>query len=77
MVRKANEDLAKWEESRGLLIPGEDWVKEEQMEIVFKAGTSKRIWNELYKVRGRCQGFLLDSKSQLSVLFHNKKFASL
>ncbi|RUS69848.1 hypothetical protein EGW08_022387, partial [Elysia chlorotica] len=50
MVKKANEDLAKWEETQGLPVPGEDWVKDEQLEIVFKAGTSKRIWNELYKV---------------------------
>ncbi|GFO19511.1 nucleolar GTP-binding protein 2 [Plakobranchus ocellatus] len=50
LVKKANEDLAKWEESQGLLIPGENWIKDEQLEIIFKAGTSKRIWNELYKV---------------------------
>lgn len=50
MVQKANDDLAKWEESQGLLVPSDDWVKDEQLEIVFKAGTSKRIWNELYKV---------------------------
>ena len=68
MVKKANEDLAKWEESHGLLVPGEDWVKDEQMEIVFKAGTSKRIWNELYKVSFVNHFWLLCLKPR--ILFH-------
>lgn len=51
MVKNAETDLDKWEENQSLLVPQEDGVKKEQLEIVFKAGTSKRIWNELYKVR--------------------------
>ncbi|KAK0042608.1 nucleolar GTP-binding protein 2 [Biomphalaria pfeifferi] len=50
MVKNAETDLAKWEETQNLLIPQEEGVKDGQLEIVFKAGTSKRIWNELYKV---------------------------
>ncbi|XP_059157266.1 nucleolar GTP-binding protein 2-like [Physella acuta] len=50
MVKNAETDLQKWEESQSTLVPQEDGVKSEQLEIVFKAGTSKRIWNELYKV---------------------------
>ncbi|XP_012936495.1 nucleolar GTP-binding protein 2 isoform X2 [Aplysia californica] len=50
MVKNAESALAKWEEDQSLLTPVEEGVKDEQLEIVFKAGTSKRIWNELYKV---------------------------
>lgn len=51
MVKNAETDLAKWEETQNLLTPQEEGVKDGQLEIVFKAGTSKRIWNELYKVK--------------------------
>ncbi|CAL1532729.1 unnamed protein product [Lymnaea stagnalis] len=50
MVKNAEDDLTKWEESQSLVVTHEDGVKDGQLEIVFKAGTSKRIWNELYKV---------------------------
>ncbi|KAH9523718.1 Nucleolar GTP-binding protein 2 [Bulinus truncatus] len=50
MVKNAEVDLAKWEETQNSLSPLEEGVKDGQLEIVFKAGTSKRIWNELYKV---------------------------
>lgn len=50
MVKNAESALSKWEEQQSQLTPMEEGVKDEQLEIVFKAGTSKRIWNELYKV---------------------------
>ncbi|BFZ16740.1 hypothetical protein BsWGS_19779 [Bradybaena similaris] len=50
MVKNAESSLLKWEEHQSLQIPTEEGVKDGQLEIVFKAGTSKRIWNELYKV---------------------------
>ncbi|KAH9523655.1 Nucleolar GTP-binding protein 2 [Bulinus truncatus] len=50
MIKNAEVDLAKWEETQNSLSPQEEGVKDGQLEIVFKAGTSKRIWNELYKV---------------------------
>ncbi len=50
MVKNADEALAKWEEAERTKTPVEEGVKDAELEIVFKAGTSKRIWNELYKV---------------------------
>jgi len=50
MVKNADEALSKYEEAQSRLTPVEPGVSDEMLEIVFKAGTSKRIWNELYKV---------------------------
>ncbi|CAG5127489.1 unnamed protein product, partial [Candidula unifasciata] len=49
MVKNAESSLLKYEEAQSQLVPTEEGVKDGQLEIVFKAGTSKRIWNELYK----------------------------
>ena len=38
------------EEKDSNIIREDDGVREEEPEVVFKAGQSKRIWNELYKV---------------------------
>lgn len=50
MVKNAESALEKYEEVQSQLIPVEPGVTDAELEIVFKAGTSKRIWNELYKV---------------------------
>ena len=50
MVKNAEAALEKYEEAQSLIVPKEEGVKDAELEIVFKAGTSKRIWNELYKV---------------------------
>ena len=43
--------VEKYDESKDSNIEVEDTgVRAEEPEIVFKAGQSKRIWNELYKV---------------------------
>jgi len=50
MVKNAESALEKYEEAQSQLTPMEPGVTDAELEIVFKAGTSKRIWNELYKV---------------------------
>ena len=50
MVKNADDALEKYEEAQSKIVPQEEGVREAMREIVFQAGTSKRIWNELYKV---------------------------
>ena len=47
-VRVAHEKYD--EEKDSNIVREDDGIRDEEPEIVFKAGQSKRIWNELYKV---------------------------
>ena len=51
-VRVAHEKYD--EEKDSNIVREDDGVRDEEPEIVFKAGQSKRIWNELYKVSIVC-----------------------
>ena len=52
MIQQVEESTGKYkvDTDRDLAVPEPDW-KEEMKEVVFKAGQSRRIWNELYKVQ--------------------------
>ncbi|KAL8617623.1 Nucleolar GTP-binding protein 2 [Nucella lapillus] len=51
MVEKAEQAQENYDVSKdGDIVREDEGVREEQPEIVFRAGQSRRIWNELYKV---------------------------
>jgi nuclear GTP-binding protein len=55
MMEQVEEAHAKYDESKDTnIIRDDQGVREEEPEVVFKAGQSKRIWNELYKVGDGC-----------------------
>ncbi|KAL5016097.1 hypothetical protein ScPMuIL_005686 [Solemya velum] len=51
LVDKANVQAEKYvADNDGALVREDTGVKDEQLELIFKAGQSRRVWNELYKV---------------------------
>ncbi|XP_041358020.1 nucleolar GTP-binding protein 2-like [Gigantopelta aegis] len=51
LIERVSSSVEKYDESKDSNIELEDTgIRDEEPEIVFKAGQSKRIWNELYKV---------------------------
>ncbi|XP_076470982.1 nucleolar GTP-binding protein 2-like [Babylonia areolata] len=51
MMERAHEAHENYDASKdGDIVREDEGVREEEPEVVFKAGQSKRIWNELYKV---------------------------
>ena len=56
MVEQAQQAHEKYDVNKDTDIVREDidGMREEEPEVVFKAGQSKRIWNELYKVSSCC-----------------------
>nr|KAG5698630.1 hypothetical protein BaRGS_003144 [Batillaria attramentaria] len=51
MMKHVEEAHQKYDETKDSnIVREDDGVREEEPEVVFKAGQSKRIWNELYKV---------------------------
>lgn len=51
MMEQVENANSKYDESKDSnILRDNEGVREQELEVVFKAGTSKRIWNELYKV---------------------------